>query len=157
LLTVRVRRAKTNDLEAVLDLWMEMMNLHARLDQRFQPTSNAREQFAPTLREWLSDPNVAVFVANAGKRTLGYLIVRINENPPMLAPQRYGHISDICVAPDQRREGIGRQLFSAARDWLHRMGVDMVQLHVAASNPAAQAFWRAMGFQDYMHRLWLNL
>jgi ribosomal protein S18 acetylase RimI-like enzyme len=96
-------------------------------------------------------------VAEYGERLVGYLIARINESPPMLTPQRYGHVSDICVAPDQRRSGAGRRLFSAARVWFRRKGVDVVQLNVAAANPTAQSFWREMGFQDYMYRMWLDL
>jgi ribosomal protein S18 acetylase RimI-like enzyme len=154
---VRVRRAKAGELEAILDLWQEMMEVHARLDGRFRPTPNAREQFRPALKEWLANPNMAVFVADAGESIVGYLIVRVNENPPMLVPQRYGYVSDVCVASDQRRAGVGRKLFSAARAWFRRNSVDVVQLNVAASNPAAQGFWREMGFQDYVHRMWLDL
>jgi hypothetical protein len=32
-----------------------------------------------------------------------------------------------------------------------------VQLNVSAVNPTSQAFWRAMGFQDYLDRMWLDL
>jgi ribosomal protein S18 acetylase RimI-like enzyme len=155
--TVRVRRAKIGDLEPLLDLWEELVGTHARLDHRFQVSQNAREQFRPTLREWLCNPSMAIFVADAGQNVVGYLIARINDNPSLFVPQRYGHVSDICVMSNQRRGGVGRRLFSAARAWLRRKGVDVVQLGVASSNAAAQGFWRAMGFEDYVHRLWLDL
>ncbi len=157
MVVVRVRRARACDLEAVLDLWQEMMDVHARLDGRFRPTPDARERFRPTLEQWLAHPDMAVLVAKHGEGIVGYLIARINENPPMLLPQRYGHVSDICVAPDQRRSGAGRRLFSAARAWFRRKGVAVVQLSVADANPTALEFWREMGFQDYMHRMWLDL
>ncbi|MBM4430066.1 MAG: hypothetical protein FJ026_06925, partial [Chloroflexi bacterium] len=34
-----VRKARPDDLEAVLDLWEEMMQYHARLDSRFRPAA----------------------------------------------------------------------------------------------------------------------
>lgn len=157
MVAVRVRRAKACDLELVLDLWQEMLDVHARLDGRFRHTPDARELFRPTLEQWLAHPNMVVLVAGCGEKIVGYLIARIDENPPMLVPQRHGHVSDICVAPDQRRSGAGRRLFSAARAWFRRKGIDVVQLNVAAANPTAQEFWREMGFQDYVHRMWLDL
>jgi ribosomal protein S18 acetylase RimI-like enzyme len=152
-----VKRGVAGDVEPVLDLWEEMMAVHARLDCRFCPTADARQLFRPVLLAWLRDPDYRVFVAREGHRMVGYLIARVSENPPMFEPRHFGHISDTCVAPDRRRLGIGRRLFAAARSWLRRRGLTVLKLNVAASNPVSQQFWRKMGFSDYMHRMWLDI
>jgi hypothetical protein len=41
--------------------------------------------------------------------------------------------------------------------WFRRRGLAAVQLNVAAFSPTSQAFWRSIGFGDYMDRLWLDL
>jgi len=154
---IRVRRAELGDLEVILDLWQEMMDYHALLDLRFRPTQNARSHFRTTLKEWMADDTQRVFVATDDGRIVGYTIGRIVENPPIMELRYLGHVSDICVALEWRRRGIGRMLFAALCRWFHQQGLPVVQLSVAAQNPVSQAFWREMGFQDYMHKLWFEI
>jgi len=154
---IQIRRATIEDLEAVLDLWDEMMELHARLDARFQPEVNARELFGETLREWMVDDSRRVLVATADGQVMGYTIGVVAENPPIFKMRYYGHVSDICVAPEWRRQGVGCRLFAALRKWFRQHGLMVVQLHVAAFNPSSQTFWRQMGFEDYMHRMWSDI
>ncbi len=152
-----VRRATPGDLEAVLDLWQEMMDYHARLDQRFQPAADGRSHFRAIVQEWMADDTWRVLVAVAGGEIAGYTIGHVAENPPVLAMRQFGYITDICVAPDCRRIGVGRKLFTAMRDWFRHRGLTAVQLNAAAFNPISQAFWRKMGFQDFLDRMWLDI
>lgn len=154
---ITVRRARPGDIEPLLDLWQEMMAYHARLDGRFVPAADGRQAFRPTVEAWMADEMWRVLVAVADGKVVGYTIGRIAENPPILEMQRYGWITDICVARQWRRAGVGRRLFAALRSWFRRRNLTVVQLHVAAANPVSQAFWRAMGFADYMNRLWVDL
>jgi ribosomal protein S18 acetylase RimI-like enzyme len=154
---VNIRRAKLADLESVLDLWAEMMAFHAQLDARFRPTPDGHEHFASILQDWMSDDRCHVLVAEADGQLVGYIIGRLSENAPVLQPPLYGHVSDICMAPAWRRKGIARRLFASLRNWLEQQGATTVQLHVAAQNPIAQAFWRRMGFWPFMTRMWLDL
>jgi GNAT superfamily N-acetyltransferase len=141
----------------VLGLWEEMMDYHARLDPRFRPASDGRDHFRTTLREWMADDTTRVLVAEHSGELVGYTIGRTAENPPVFEMRFLGHVSDICVAPKWRRRGIGRKLFAALRKWFRRQGYVVVQLNLAALNPVSQAFWREMGFQEYIHRLWLDI
>jgi len=154
---VKIRRAKADDVEAILDLWHEMMSFHARLDRRFCPTPDGREHFRCILLEWMQQTQYCVLVAESGNRLVGYTIGRLAENPPVLSPPLLGHVSDICVSPPWRRQGVARRLFLALRKWMLKQGATVVQLHVAARNPDAQAFWRQMGFSPFMTRMWLDL
>jgi len=154
---IRIRRARQEDLEAVLDLWQEMMDYHARLDVRFQPAADGREYFRPAVQEWMADDTWRVLVAVADGQVVGYIIGRVAENPPVFEMRHFGYVTDICVAPDWRGTGVGRRLFAALRNWLRHRGLTVVQLNAAACNPTSQAFWRKMGFQDFLDRLWLDL
>jgi len=152
-----VRKARPDDLEAVLDLWEEMMQYHARLDSRFRPAAHGRVLFGPVLRTWMAEKNVRLLVAVAEGQIVGYIAGRVAENAPVLDPPCLGHVSDICVAPEWRRSGVGRRLFRALRAWFQRRGLTALQLHVSARNPVSQAFWGEMGFEHYMFRLWMDL
>jgi len=52
---------------------------------------------------------------------------------------------------------VGCQLFSELCDWFRDAGLTVVQLNVSALNRLSQAFWHEMGFQDLMHRMWLDI
>ncbi len=63
-----------------------------------------------------------------------------------------GHIKDFAVAPAYRRQGIGRQLLTAAIARLSIAGAHVVTLEVRASNDAAKALYQAVGFQQAGHQ-----
>jgi len=154
---ITVHQARSEDLEPLLDLWQEMMDYHARLDRRFAPATDGRQVFRPTVTGWMRDNEWRVLVAVANGQVVGYTIGRVAEVNRVLATPRFGYVTDICVSPQWRRQGVGRRLFSTIGAWFRRRGLAAAQLNVAASNPTSQAFWRSMGFGDYMDRLWLDL
>lgn len=152
-----IRRATLEDLEAVLDLWQEMMDYHARLDRRFQPAEDGRDHFREVVQEWMVDDTWHVLVAEVGGEVIGYVIGRVAENPPVFDMRYFGYVTDICVAADWRRMGVGRRLFLALCDWFRRRGLTVIQLNAAAFNPVSQAFWREMGFRDFLERMWMDI
>lgn len=154
---VVVRQATRKDVRGILPLWNEMMDHHAALDARFRPAPDGEGHWAKILRDWLRADDCCVLVADAEGRLVGYIVGMMRENPPVLLPPAYGLVSDICVHPAWRRHGIGRRLFEALRDWFREKELLTVQLNVAHFNPVSQAFWRAVGCEDYMDRLWLAL
>jgi ribosomal protein S18 acetylase RimI-like enzyme len=157
MLQVQVRQAKEQDLEAVLELWQEMMNYHAQLDERLTPLPDAGDHFRQTLRGWMAQRERRVLVAVADHEIVGYAIGAILENSPIYALPRSGHVSDICVAPAWRRRGLGHRLFAGLRTWFRQRGVQTVQLHVASRNPAARAFWQDIGFVTVLERMTLDI
>jgi ribosomal protein S18 acetylase RimI-like enzyme len=58
-----------------------------------------------------------------------------------------GWIYYLAVAPDRRREGLGRQLMDAAETWLRARGAPKLQLMVRTSNAEALGFYEALGLE----------
>jgi ribosomal protein S18 acetylase RimI-like enzyme len=56
-----------------------------------------------------------------------------------------GWVYYLAVAPDRRREGLGRQLMDAAEAWLRDRGAPKLQLMVRTSNAEALGFYEALG------------
>jgi ribosomal protein S18 acetylase RimI-like enzyme len=154
---VIIRQATQDDVGGILLLWNELMDYHAALDARFQPAPGAEENWAEILLDWLQDDDACVLVADAGGKLVGFIIGLVRENPPVLLPPKYGLVTDICVDPGWRRQGIGGRLFEALIVWFREKELFVVQLSVAHRNPVSQAFWRAMGCADYLERLWFEL
>lgn len=60
---------------------------------------------------------------------------------------RRGYIHHLAVDPGWRRRGIGRALIDKCLVGLAAQGIDKCHLFVFAANPAAQAFWKSIGWE----------
>lgn len=58
-----------------------------------------------------------------------------------------GHITNIAVDPEWRRQGIGERLLKGALVLAVKLGADRLSLEVRLSNVAAQNLYRKYGFQ----------
>lgn len=58
-----------------------------------------------------------------------------------------GWIYYLAVAPDRRRDGLGRQLMDAAEAWLRDRGAPKLQLMVRSNNAEALGFYDALGLE----------
>lgn len=78
-------------------------------------------------------------VARAGERVVGFagLWLMVDE----------AHITTFGVHPDWRRQGIGRQLLLNVAELSIGIGALRMTLEVRESNVAAQALYRAFGFE----------
>ena len=156
-MTVNIRKAAFEDMEAIIVLWNDMMLDHQRNDPRICLADGALSAYRAYLGYHLAHSESCVRVADAGGQVIGFVLAAINRNLPMFEPERYGYLSDLAVAAPWRRRGIGRELVKEIRVWLGRRGVDTVQLQYYSFNHAGQAFWRAMDFKPFYTRMWLDM
>jgi len=56
-----------------------------------------------------------------------------------------GWVYYLAVAPERRRQGLGRRMMAAAEDWLRAAGAPKIQLMVRDGNAEAIAFYEALG------------
>jgi ribosomal protein S18 acetylase RimI-like enzyme len=156
-----IRRPTKDDVAEMLRLWREMMDFHADWDDRFRPkpSPEAEQAWAKYLRDdiWDSDRWCVLVAEEEDSKLVGQIAGGLREPAPVFEPESYGYITDIVVDPDARRRGIGRALFRALEDWFREQGATHLELRVLASNPASQAFWRAMGCSDYSDIMWYDL
>lgn len=148
---MRVRRARDEDVPAVVGLWREMWDFHTPLDPRFQATPAADAVMAGWIRENLPSERAAVLVVDGERGVAGYCLAMILENPPVLPWQFYGYVSEIASRP--RRRGIGSVLLEAAHAWFRERGVPYVEVNVSVRNEVSRRFWRKHGYADFLERL----
>ena len=147
-----VRRAKTSDREAIVSLWTELIQLHQKLDSRFDPISNSVELYADHLKELLRSHDASIFVAttNLNQQIIGFIVAEIRPHPPFTKPGLYGYILDIFVVEQFRNRGVGAALVKAVQEWFQAKHIVSIQLFVSTSNQLSAAFWQKMGFTDFM-------
>jgi ribosomal protein S18 acetylase RimI-like enzyme len=146
----RVRRATLADLPRIVELWKGITDAHAAFDAAFATRSGGEACVEALLRRTLGDPQSALFVWEDELRILGLCIVRVQLAPALLAEPGRGEITDLGVELRARRRGIGRALAEAALGWVTRRGVPRIEVRVAARNRVGQAFWRGLGFEDFV-------
>ena len=147
-----IRPARARDLPAIITLWRELQDINASFDPRLTLKDGAADWFVEYLGEQLDNPNMAVFVAEHEKIVIGYIFGQIMRRPT-LASGDCGYVADICVQTGQRGRGLGRQLYERLRAWFLAQGLTAIEVQVVRANPASQAFWRKMGYHDFLRTL----
>jgi ribosomal protein S18 acetylase RimI-like enzyme len=59
-----------------------------------------------------------------------------------------GWVYYVTADPDHRFKGYGREIMSAAEDWLRAHGIEKLQLMVRGDNAEVHAFYRSLGYYD---------
>jgi ribosomal protein S18 acetylase RimI-like enzyme len=145
---------------AMLGLWRQMMDFHAKADSRFRPKESplGEEAWEKFISEhaWTDDAWCVLVGVDDG-RVVGHCLGVLRESYPVYVPSRHGVVLDIVVDAAARRGGVGSALFAEMKAWFRQNGADHVELSVAHHNAVSQAFWRAMGCTDYMDTMWFAL
>jgi ribosomal protein S18 acetylase RimI-like enzyme len=152
-----VRPARAADRPAVVLLWGEMMGLHAAMDGRLSIAADWRTHVEESFGGWSRHGDNHLTVAEGAEGVVGFALGGVVQSTIGLTPGTHGHIAHMCVGAQWRRRGVGRQLFASLRDWFVRHGVSSIHLYASCLNPVAQRFWRGLGFEDYINRLWHDL
>lgn len=140
---VVVRPARERDLDAIVDLFVEVA-AEGRWIGAEPPVD--RQHRRRRLTEALHDERAAVLVAEAGGRIVGQLGMQL---------AGYG-VADLgmLVADGWRGRGVGSALLRSGIDWARGAGAHKVALQVWPHNAAAIALYGKFGFQreGLLHR-----
>jgi ribosomal protein S18 acetylase RimI-like enzyme len=151
-----IRPARARDLPAIVTLWRELQDINASFDPRLTLNTSAADWFVEYLRDQLDNPNMAVLVAEQGTHIVGYIFGQIMRRPTLAAGD-CGYVADVCVLDGKRGQGIGRQLYQRLRAWFLAQGLTAIELQIVRANPASQAFWRKMGYSDFLRTLRVDM
>ncbi len=147
---LKIRKATSADLLAVVELWKELMDFHSNLDSFFSRSLDGHKSFRSWIEKELESDSAELFVAESSGELLGYIKTEISNYPPVFELKKFGVISDAAVAGEYRREGIGEALYRHAMNWFREKDIKRVELRVADVNHVALGFWKKMGFAPYM-------
>lgn len=137
-----VRPARQEDQDAVQALWIDLLDEQAALDERMGVAEDAAERWANDFPVWLEDETCRFYVAETDE-VVGFVSARRWAPPPIYRDQPEVFLDEIYVAPSARRQGLGRRLVGAVRDWADEVEAHRVRLSVLAANEGAREFWAA--------------
>lgn len=92
-----------------------------------------------------------VFVAEDDGQVVGMVAVTIQRENSHLESsfECFGFVTDLCVLPDRRREGIGGQLLHAAEEHASSRGATLMKLGSLTANDAARSLYESEGYLPY--------
>ena len=140
----------------IIEIWQEFMDFHKDIDPRFPVRENAHLSFEKHLRDLMKSEDTLVLVALDKGCVVGFSDSQIKKYPPIWERETYGVISSMVVQSNYRRQGIGERMLDKIYDWFESRNIARIELSVAARNQIGNSFWKKHGFQDYIHRLYLE-
>ena len=134
---MRVRRAVAEDFDAIADLWRQ-------LDHEIPPPTHEgpadEEQELGEVREIIAS-EIAFVAEDDDGAPVGFALARRRASG-------FGTLTDLYVARDTRRNGIGTELMREVLAAFRALGIEHVDLDVMASNHVARSLYARWGLKD---------
>lgn len=127
---------KSADIQQIIELSQQLAE-HVD-DPKPKLTRETLEELAFGTNHWFE----AIVAADA-EQILGF--AAFSQNFELHTNSRALHISDLIVADNHRRQGVGDELLSAVRDIAAERSCKILKLEVWAENKAANTFYSERG------------
>jgi diamine N-acetyltransferase len=135
---LRVRFAVVRDFDRLLRL--------VAAYYRFESIAYDTRVTGAALRRLLREKSLGrAWVIDSGRELAGYTIITYNYDLEFGGIEAI--LTDLFIAQRHRRKGLGARMMKAVCVFCQREGIGALELQVNRSNEAAQAFYRALGFQ----------
>jgi GNAT superfamily N-acetyltransferase len=154
---MEIRKAMEREIPGIVILWEKLMASHRGLNPLFELAPTASTAFSNYITSLIASDNHLLVVCLEGKTAVGYGLAFIAENPPVFKNVKYCMVDDIFLEEKFRGQGLGRKMFEFIMAWMRGKGVSRLELSVAEGNDKAMAFYKALHFRDYLHRLYLEI
>ncbi len=142
-----VREAGVADLDAMVDLAVELTRFHAE-SPMLRPALSDHDQLRHGFRDGISDDRSLVAVVDLGDSLGGFL--QLHSDAHFLDTVTIGIAG---VAADGRHRGRGTAMLAFAMDWAARLGYRYCTVEWTSQNPTSDPFWRSRGFEPIQYKL----
>ena len=150
---------KQAHLRAVRQLVIELQDYERKLDPRMPSGAAIVDEYVPQMLLRCKQAVGQILVAEIDAEVAGFVTVltRVSSGEIEDGNIEYGLISDLVVAPDYRRQGLGRELLEAGENFARARNVSSLRIGVLQSNRAATSLYTASGFSVLFSEMEKNL
>lgn len=145
-----VRRAKSDDIPAIADLYLEVAEeVVAR-----EPTLRHMPADAGVQRRYrprIEDPERAVLVAVADGSVIGFVdaaLQRHEDEATYHLPGVHAYVEELTVTAAHRRRGVASTLMQVLETWAKDAGARTILLDTHVTNADARALYGALGYRE---------
>lgn len=151
-----IRKAKLEDLNEIINLWSQFNKEHEKIifsDIRTKPFEKKNKNLIKSMKKYLkkniSSKNSVIFIPTVNNKIIGFIILVIRKDAPILANKKIGSISDIFIKNEFRNKRISSQLFKESIKWFKSKKLKFISLNVNPNNPAYNIY-KKWGFVELM-------
>jgi ribosomal protein S18 acetylase RimI-like enzyme len=134
------------DFPIIMEMYAQLNSFFYEVGYRLPHPDNVGQVWLDTFRRTLGRFS-NVFVAEIDQKLVGFMLCRVKRVPAYMGGVLVGELSDMWIAAEARRLGIGDKLSRLAIDWLHEQGVHSVEIQVLRDNEASWKLYDRMGFK----------
>jgi GNAT superfamily N-acetyltransferase len=142
-----IRHGGRDDAQSLESLWRALYNDQKSngmlLDLPADAFHHWTESIVPILGRF-----ACLLIAEKNTEPVGFLAGRIRSLPLYFGGGETGFISDVYVAENHRRQGLGRKLVVDATNWFQALGLSRIELQVIMKNRGARDLYRQLGWAD---------
>jgi ribosomal protein S18 acetylase RimI-like enzyme len=147
---VTIETADRDDLDRLVDLWVDLATDQRRYGSHLVPAENRSVIHKAMVQHVMTD---SVLVARRDGNIVGFVTFE-TESGRYRQDVTRGVVHNIYVQENHRNEGIGYALLRASEAELGTRSVDVVSLQAMAGNDRARRFYREYGYTP--HRIELE-
>ena len=150
---ITVRPAKIEELEQVQELNHQLFLSDVRHFDDLN-TNWPYEEGEKYFRDRIAGRGGVCLVAEKNGRLVGYVMGGWSHLNFSAYKGKRAELENICVAENERSQGVGALLVEALIDWCKQNGATHVMVDAYAPNLRAIEFYKAQGFESYSSVLW---
>jgi GNAT superfamily N-acetyltransferase len=150
---MKIKAICEKDFDSLRPLIEEFVSTHPTFSFR----ENYWSSFCIWLKERLKDENSLSLCAIIENKTVGFVVGIIQENGPLLSPDRVGYVSIMVVDKGHRKYGIGVSLWNELRRWFVSSNIKYFELYTEFGNKLSSSFWANRGFNTFLERRRANI
>lgn len=157
MMVIKIRKAKKEDIENIVELNKQLDDFHTKFDKYYKDSSEAAKNFKKDLASIIQKRNVKILVIEDNNKMVGYFNAKIEKPKPFFVPEKIGKISDAFIEEKYRKLGLGKKVLDELIEWFKKNKIKHVELSVDVRNEIGIKAWRKFGFKDFMKKMRLDL
>ena len=144
-----IHPARPRDREAILDLWLALIDYHRALDPLYPVVPGIREALREEVERGLLGGLCRLLVAELDGALVGFAFAEVErvETREASGPGS-SWIHELYVVPEERSSGVGSALVEAAEKFLAKRGGGRIAVRVESGNEDGLRFWARRNFTD---------
>lgn len=146
---IKVRKAKLKDIPKMVNIWLELVNYHIKLDHfYYEINKQAVKSYKKWIRKNIIGKNSIYLVTEENEEIVGHIGGTIQKRPPCFKIEKNGFIEELIITKKYRNKGIGKNLTNELLKWFKSKNIKFVELRASSKNKQGILAWNKIGFKE---------